>query len=263
MKLITTYISKKTELIRYKFILLLIKCFTPNLYKKVNSIIILSNSIHNIPRPAIKIMKKIFNNKKVKGAEIGVHKGVNAKSILNELNIEKLYLIDTWNRHIHNEKYNDNKIYRNILKEFKDNKRIKIIKDFSSKAIKYIKDNSLDFVYIDANHSYKHVYQDITLYFNKVKNNGIISGHNIFYPIDVLNAVKDFCNNKKINFIIDNPDWYFIKKNIKLKICYYCKKEKSTQKVRYILEKRILEKSLCQDCIKTLDSFILLKEFKQ
>jgi hypothetical protein len=38
-------------------------------------------------------------------------------------------------------------------------------------------DNSLDFVYIDANHAYQYVVQDIQLWYPKVKPGGYICGH--------------------------------------------------------------------------------------
>ncbi len=44
-------------------------------------------------------------------------------------------------------------------------------------AVKDFEDNSLDFVYIDANHEYDYVKQDITEWTKKVKPGGIVAGH--------------------------------------------------------------------------------------
>ncbi len=46
-------------------------------------------------RPFIKYLKENTTNGLV-GAEIGVKRGENAEDILNNLNIEALYLIDPW-----------------------------------------------------------------------------------------------------------------------------------------------------------------------
>lgn len=211
---------KKTEKIRYKFVELVLKKLTPTLYKKmgimsligVRANYITANFVSIVPRPSIKIMKERFDKKLIKGAEIGVAKGINSESILKELNIEKLYLIDVWDN------YNEGvykgpmeKNYNLTLKKFGNDKRVKIIKDFSSNVVKNIKDGSLDFVYIDGNHSYKYVYQDIEGWFPKIKNGGVIAGHDVFNGPEVLEAVKDFCSKNKIIFNIELPDWWFFK----------------------------------------------------
>ncbi len=74
------------------------------------------------------------------------------------------------------------------------------IKLDSISASKLYEDNSLDFVFIDAGHDYVDVFNDIKYWFPKVKENGIIAGHdynNYSYP-DVRLAVNDFFNDTKI-----------------------------------------------------------------
>lgn len=211
--MIIKIIKKKTEKIRYNIVLLIIKRITPSLYQRILPIISELKLLSKVPRPSILFMKEYFNqNYFLIGAEIGVNKGINAKSILKELNVKKLYLIDAW--------FNYKKIQANrpqninfefVLNEFKDNKQIEIIRELSKDAIKFIKDDSLDFVYIDANHLFEFVYQDINLWYDKVKNGGIIAGHDIFSQLGVLKAVEKFCKENKYNFYIKIPDWYFIK----------------------------------------------------
>lgn len=163
---------------------------------------IINRDVSSVPRPSIKFMKNYFQNRLVFGAEIGVQYGLNAKSILKELNIKKMYLIDIW------ENYES---YKETYKKFKKDNRIRLIIDYSEFAVSYIINNSLDFVYIDADHEYKSVYQDIKIWIKKVKKGGIVAGHDIFNCSGVLEAVKDFCCENKINFKIELPDWYFIK----------------------------------------------------
>ncbi|OGH16340.1 MAG: hypothetical protein A3C30_03105 [Candidatus Levybacteria bacterium RIFCSPHIGHO2_02_FULL_40_18] len=52
-----------------------------------------------------------------------------------------------------------------------------IIKKFSREALKDFEDNSLDFVYIDGNHTLPYISQDIFGWERKVRRGGIISGH--------------------------------------------------------------------------------------
>lgn len=213
--------AKNTGRMRYTFVALIIKHLTPSLYKKFNLISLvggqifpfISNGVSVVPRPSIKIMKKKFNGKLVKGVEVGVNSGRNSKSILEELNVEKLYLVDIWNNYeeIDYVRSNIDRSYKSVLKKFRKDKRVRIIKDFSENAVKNMDDNSLDFVYIDANHTYNYVYQDIDLWFRKVKEGGIVAGHDVFNCSEVLDAVKDFCSKNKIVFHIKLPDWYFIK----------------------------------------------------
>ena len=216
-------LKKKTEKIRYKFVELVIKKLTPVLYEKMGIMSLVGIRVNTItadfvsiiPRPSIIFMKKFFNQRNVIGAEIGVASGINSESILKELNIEKLYLIDVWENYISGGYKGPMNInYNLVLKKFGNDKRVKMIKDFSLNAVKNVKDNSLDFVYIDANHNYKYVYQDVENWFLKVKNGGIIAGHDVFNGPEVLEAVKDFCSKNKIIFNIELPDWYFIKKGV-------------------------------------------------
>lgn len=222
------YIVKKTEKIRYKLASTILKQLTPALYKKIdlntfnnNRVFqFKSDNISNTIRPSIKFMKEKFNEKLVKGVEIGVERGRNSKSILNELNIGKLYLIDVWDNYKGIYIVWSLENYNHVLRKFKDDKRVNIIKDFSNNAVINFWDNTLDFVYIDANHKYKYVYQDIELWYPKVKVGGIIAGHDVCIP-DTLKAVKDFCSKKNIKFQTEIPDWYFIKpKEFKGKFYY-------------------------------------------
>lgn len=220
------YIAKKTEKIRYKIASIIIKRLTPVLYKKIDLntftnkrvFQLESDSIPNIIRPSIKFIKERFNGKLLTGAEIGVERGRNSENILNELNIEKLYLIDIWVNYEGIYIVWSEMNYNQVLRKFKNDKRVEMIKDFSEVAVNNIEDNSLDFVYIDANHNFEYVYQDINLWFPKVKEGGVIGGHDVCIS-GVLQAVKEFCSKKNIKFQTEIPDWYFVKgskENIKL-----------------------------------------------
>lgn len=53
----------------------------------------------------------------------------------------------------------------------------RIIRKSSMEGVKDFADRSLDFVYIDANHGFKYVAEDLWEWSKKVKSGGIISGH--------------------------------------------------------------------------------------
>ena len=124
-------------------------------------------SIKN-PREAIKFAKIYFKLNPITAIEVGVFEGENAKSILKNLNIDRIFLIDPY------KKYDDYKKEGNCInivkakqKAFKRLKRFsnKIIwiLDYSSNASKEIK-RKVDFVYIDGNHKYKYVKDDLENY---------------------------------------------------------------------------------------------------
>lgn len=56
-----------------------------------------------------------------------------------------------------------------------------IIRKTSMQALADFKDNSLDFVYIDGNHQLKYVVEDLVEWSKKVRQGGIVSGHDYIY----------------------------------------------------------------------------------
>lgn len=55
-----------------------------------------------------------------------------------------------------------------------------IIRKPSAEAVKEFKRNSLDFVYIDGDHTFPHVAHDIYEWAQRVRSGGVVSGHDYF-----------------------------------------------------------------------------------
>ncbi len=115
------------------------------------------------------------------GVEIGVLKGEYTQILLQSIPGLKLYGVDPW---IEYPDYYDvsggQKYYDEIYEEAKQRTKdydCTLIKKFSMDAVKDFEDESLDFVYIDGNHEFIHVAEDIHYWSKKVKPGGIISGH--------------------------------------------------------------------------------------
>jgi len=145
------------------------------------------------------------------GAEIGVKKGYYSK-ILCLYNPElKLYSIDPWMETDEYRDYTQDKMerYYEESKRRLESVNCELIRKKSLDAVKDFDDNSLDFVYIDGDHRYKSVIDDLTEWSRKVKPNGIIAGHDWgLYPArncDVEKAVPEFIKTHSINpwFVID------------------------------------------------------------
>jgi predicted O-methyltransferase YrrM len=87
-------------------------------------------------------------------------------------------------------------IFLSNIKPVQNN--INIVKGISWEMASNYQDNSLDFVFIDAGHDYDSVTKDITNWYPKIKNGGIIAGHDYHYDVGVYPAVNDFFKGKTI-----------------------------------------------------------------
>lgn len=83
------------------------------------------------------------------------------------------------------------------------------VRKTSIEAAKLYEDNSLDFVCIDADHSYKFVKEDILAWLPKVKSGGVLGGDDYYasWP-GVTKAVDELLPKAKI---IKSSFWYIIK----------------------------------------------------
>jgi hypothetical protein len=76
--------------------------------------------------------------------------------------------------------------------------RYEVIRSLSKESASLFADNSLDFVFIDANHAYDAIRDDIMAYLPKMKPDGILGGHD-YYAADhpgVVQAVDEIFGDK-------------------------------------------------------------------
>lgn len=107
------------------------------------------------------------------------------------------------------EEYQD--IYGQFLKNTEPVKHIvKPIKGESHIVSTSYAPKSLDFVFIDAAHDYDNVLRDIISWYGKVKNGGVIAGHDYENALAVKQAVDDFFGEKKIK--TQEKCWIYEKK---------------------------------------------------
>lgn len=169
-----------------------------------------SATINSTPRPMIHFVKDYFGDYPLNAAEIGTYRGINADNMLKYLNINEIYLIDPY------QSYNE---YTDPINDSIDDKtfneakwrtshsadKITWIREPSNTAYNKIPDK-LDYIYIDGNHLYNYVIEDIDLYYPKVRSGGVIGGHDVFLS-DVIDAVEDSFDEYYCVF----PDWWIIK----------------------------------------------------
>jgi predicted O-methyltransferase YrrM len=175
-------------------------------------------------------LAKYFNELGFKsGAEIGACYGRYSEILCKAIPGLKLIAIDNWNNHENTRRLKTTgvpgeEVTRKLLAPFDAT----IIKASSMDAVKNIPDESLDFVFIDANHSYDCVKEDIREWSKKVRKGGIVSGHDYYvFPGSgnrgVVDAVDEYTKENNIELLTTDwdkenevrddrqPCWYYIK----------------------------------------------------
>jgi len=163
-------------------------------------------------RPMTVFAKEHFKDSgKLTVVEIGCSSGYNARNICENLNIEKLYCIDPYTTYFDKFERSDAPAFSTAKKTLK-NYPVVFIKKYSAEAVNYIP-NNLDSCYIDGNHRFKNVKQDIELYYPKIRQGGIIGGHDFEGTcLGVVRAVLEFADKNNLELHTDKTDWWMIKK---------------------------------------------------
>jgi len=124
------------------------------------------------------------------GLEIGVADADFSVQMLNNWKgLTKYHLVDPW-------MHQDDSIYKkdgnnwqqeeqdlrykgveNRMQEFTASGKVEIHRMLSSEAASLIEDNSLTFLYIDGNHGYDAVKEDLEVWYPKLKRGGLCAGH--------------------------------------------------------------------------------------
>lgn len=116
------------------------------------------------------------------GAEIGVERGEYSEVLLKANPSLMLVLVDAWQAY---KGYRDHTRQEKLDKFYLETRtrlypyssQTVYMRAFSMEVVDTVIDNSLDFVYIDANHDFLNVTQDIYYWSKKVRPGGIIAGH--------------------------------------------------------------------------------------
>lgn len=166
------------------------------------------------------------------GAEIGVYKGEFTKLFCDSG--LKIYAVDPWkafNSQGRTQAIQERQdfLYEHTKRALSQCPKCTIIRKTSADALSDFKDGSLDFVYIDGDHTFKHVAFDIEEWTKKVRKGGIVAGHDYYCtPVganNVIMQVKHVVDAYAETFGVevhvfgqDNstknnsyPSWYFVK----------------------------------------------------
>ena len=155
--------------------------------------------------------------------EVGCWKGKSASfmavEIINSNKNIKFDCVDTWlgtdsDKHYLDQSVKNQTLYDLFLSNMKPVENYyKALKMTSVDASKLYKNSSLDFVFIDADHEYESVKDDINAWLPKIKKGGIISGHD-FIPNEsnafegLKKAVKEAFKPEQLNIIENDRVWW-------------------------------------------------------
>lgn len=148
------------------------------------------------------------------GAEVGVWKGEFSSRLFKELTPLELHLIDPWKFQdafpdrmyggvVAKSQEDMDDIYNSVAEMFAKHPNVKLHRGTSDNILKSFPDAYFDFIYIDGNHYYDFVLNDLNLSYKKIKKGGLLTGDDYIWGKDdgypVKCAVEDFMKYNNIN----------------------------------------------------------------
>lgn len=140
-------------------------------------------------------------------AEIGVWKGDFSRSILEVTEPKELHLVDPWT---FQDEYPDrmyggkvaksqrdmDAIYESVRSRFSSEDAVRLHRGSSREVMKKFDSEMFDWIYVDGNHYYDHVLEDLRMSYEKLKPGGVIVGDDYKWGKDlqypVMRAVARF-----------------------------------------------------------------------
>ena len=156
------------------------------------------------------------------GAEIGVHLGIHAGELLLAAKPRKLHLIDpwialvdeghvgTWYESVSQEEMDSyHSSVSAMMAEYTATGVVELHRKRSAEVLPFFADNSFDWIYVDGDHSYAAVAEDLALSYAKVKPGGMIAGDDYklggWWGDGIVRAVHELLASRpvKLHFLMD------------------------------------------------------------
>lgn len=188
---------------------------------------------HNLFKPktnrrAYEILQRVPVSSDITGAELGVYRGGLSRFLLKQHPGMTLFMVDSWEGDggSYIEPSGDLKVaigqagmnacfeQAKTQTDFASNRR-NILRMMTDEAAPHISDQSLDFCFIDADHSYEGCRADIKNYLPKVKQGGWLCGHDYSHPkypeFGVKRAVDEFVSASNLMLELGGNYTWFVK----------------------------------------------------
>jgi hypothetical protein len=162
-----------------------------------------------------------------RGVEVGVFKGHYSEVLLDANPDLELFCVDPWQMYVgyDERQYRKNpNLMRDAYREALDkltHRNTHILRQSSMDAVKLFGESELDFCYIDGNHEFRHVADDIGEWSKRVKRGGIIAGHDFARfkratcHVKAVVGAWTYSHNIKPWFVLRgkrNASWFWVKK---------------------------------------------------
>lgn len=151
------------------------------------------------------------------GVEIGVCNGVTSELFAQQIpNIKKLFAVDNYPSFVDWDgtrvtEERQAETMRRCKERLAKYPNVEFVYKSSAEFSESVFDDSLDFIFIDGDHSYEATLKDIQLYWPKVKTGGVFAGHDINLTT-VTKAVEDYFKETEVKVtVVENNAWYIIK----------------------------------------------------
>ncbi len=172
----------------------------------------------------VDFVKKIKNGKII---EIGVYGGASLLEICDicKDNQNIIFGIDPWetnnysNGNLLNENTNptlkefhyhmlkNREMLEKIIKKEKYDRFVNLIVEKASEASKRFENETIDLIYIDGAHDYNSVYQDLKIWYPKIKRSGLIWGDDYNWQ-GVQSALHDFAKENQLSVtVLEDSGW--------------------------------------------------------
>lgn len=158
------------------------------------------------------VLEKLCNDKRCrKGAEVGVYTGATLFHLLEYCPDLRMVGVDRWEQYP-GCAYSDEELFKARRGVFARIElyggRADILEGDSAEMARWVDNASLDFVFIDADHSTTAVLRDIRAWAPKVKEGGFVSGHDIDWQ-----SVKDAVDQSFNGYLMLPDDVWFAERS--------------------------------------------------
>lgn len=170
---------------------------------------------YNVSYGLYDLIKENLNQNSIV-VEIGSYAGVSTEVFA--LNCKTVYAVDPWVGYSEIATDLVSEAERRFDERMKTYDNVIKVKKTSLDAAKDFEDGSLDCIYIDGEHTFESIYKDIKTWMPKIKNGGILCGHDYTHIDRVQNAVHMFFNKEELTTYSDSS--FMVKINRKKKLLF-------------------------------------------
>lgn len=161
------------------------------------------------------------------GVEIGVLHGDFSKIILDVIKPARLVLIDPYSEgetsyaNGLNTAYSNENDFDKLIERFEKelkSRQVIVYRNFSCNSVRSFSNSVLNFIYFDGSHLYEDTKRDLTDWLPKIKEGGLVCGHDYADIADfgVIKAVNEFMKEYNFEMVLFNDnggDWALRKIN--------------------------------------------------